>query len=508
MASKDDLKKIYEENIIPLSLTGSGTKDMEIIDIVSNYPWSASTLKGGISETNKISFQHNIPFCYVVEHKQTVNSNIANFINTIKIGLDSAAGLVDDIKKTANSSDKVLEAEDALGAYVKEYQKGLAEIEKHRGTAIYDFKLRELEDKLTYNYEDYANVGIGKVGVGTRQHSALYAAAWSAATTIAESRGGIYVDEDGEGDPSRVIQEELAKARANPSSSSDTTESGKSSSGSDDLYKKLNTGSNKMLGTLESLKNQYQKHVERFLQGKDTTHLGNSKFLSPYQYLYYTEKTNKYYVFPVVTPTELLNLNHSYGTDSKGFDIFGVGDFVKSAADIFAGGTNLLNFFNSRGDNNTSSGMEEQYAEMAKSFSFSPDGQELTINFPLFNTTKRDAWKTNYRFLAVFLLRNLPFKVSAYSYKPPLLYDIVVPGTNHLPLCYVSSINIQHYGLIRHLKCDSFYHGIDDKEPKEMQVPVPEAWFVSIRFKSLLSNSSNLMIDLINSPITITSKQI
>lgn len=495
MASKEDLKKKYDEKIIPLRFSGVGGSGIEIIDVISNYPWTASTLKGG-SNSNNISFQHNIPFCYVVEYKQTVNSNIANFINTIKIGLDSAASLGTDMLNTAiKNTSQDIQNEQALNAYVRAYQKGLSEIKDKEGTPEYNearLKMmtelnttKEIVEKHTFREDEYI---IHK--------SAIYEAALDAAADIAKKQAA---ETGGTAEkPEKIINDAIAAARANPQSSSDTTSSG-------NLSQMINKGATKMLSTLQSLKGQYEKHVENFLKGKDTTHL-NSEFLSPYQYLYYTERTNKHFVFPVMTPTELLNLNHSYGTDSKGFDVFGIGDFAKSAADIFAGGTNILNFFNSRDNQNPSGGMEEQYAEMAKSFSFSPEGQELTINFPLFNTTVKDAWKKNYRFLAVFLLRNLPFKVSAYSYKPPLLYDIVVPGTNHLPLCYVSNINIQHYGLIRHLTCENFYNSVVDKVPDKMQVPVPEAWFVSIRFKCLLSNTSNLMLNLVNSPITVQSK--
>lgn len=222
----------------------------------------------------------------------------------------------------------------------------------------------------------------------------------------------------------------------------------------------------------------------------------------------------------MASPTELLNLNNSYNNDGKGFDVLGIGEFAKGAADMFAGASNLINFFNKTASSITNDKMEEQYLEMAKAFNYNAEGQELTINFPLFNTTIKDSWKTNYRFLVLFLLRNLPFKVSTYSYKPPLLYDIVVPGINHLPLCYVSNISIQHYGLIRHLTCKSIFEEITQVETnkffysdigpitRDIQVPVPEAWFVTIKFKCLLSNTSNLMLDLANVPINIKENEV
>lgn len=473
--SKEALKKFYDEKIVRMKLGSGSSGETEIVDIVSEYPWTANNLNGG-SSNGSISFQHSVPYCYVIERKQTVNSNIANFINTIKIGIDSAF----DTAASVNSALKV------------------------HGTG------KQPDASSVDNNID---------------------------TTLSQGT----TQQEGDSVPA----------------GKDTGNAEKESS----LGERLSSGASSILNTIGSIKDQYQMYVDNFLDGVASDQL-SSNMLSPYRYLYYTQETGKRFIFPMITPTDLLNINNTFSNDTKNFDLGGIRDFIEKGAEMIIGGQTFLNFFDQvsskGGGKNSNVGMEEYYNEMAKSFQFEPTGQELTINFPLFNTTKKGQWQKNYRFILAFVLRNLPFKVSAYSYKPPLLYDIIVPGTTHLPLCYVSSIQVQHYGYIRMIKTDNFLKtivdntelsgmnestsiGVDGKtntktdtnnareggttntsnssvesqdpnkdfasgdyKPVQMQVPVPEVWSLTIKFKCLLSNSSNLMLDLANSPINIS----
>lgn len=435
---KERLKTHYDSKIIGMGLMEGGQAS-EIIDIVSKFPWTANPLKGGsiesVGSNTNISFSHNIPFCYVIERKQTVNSNIANFINTLKIGVDSIlAGGKELAQRAANVSEE--------GAKRANEQK--------------------------------PNDGIKTQGLATQKNT------------------------DGN----------AAKNNGNGETPTATGQGDADQSFSDKSDSLINSGANKLLQTIGSIKDLYTKYVDNFLASTASDQL-QTTLLSPYRYLYYTQETGKKYVFPMLAPTELLNLNNSYGNDSKSIDLFGIGELAKQGADMAAGAMNILNFINQAGNDNKGKGrgMEEQYSEMAKSFSYSPGGQELQISFPLYNTVKKGCWIQNYRFIIGFLLRNLPFKVSAYSYKPPLLYDVLVPGTTHLPLCYVSNINVQSYGIIRQITCKNFIKEVADLDgsstANNMQVPVPEAWFLTIKFKCLLSNSSNLILDLANSPINI-----
>lgn len=126
--------------------------------------------------------------------------------------------------------------------------------------------------------------------------------------------------------------------------------------------------------------------------------------------------------------------------------------------------------------------------EMAKSFQYPSNGDILNVNFTLYNTTKLDAWKDNYKFLYLFILRNLPLRIDTMSFLPPMLYDVIVPGVKRLPVCSVDNINIVPKGMTRVLRCDNFMAS------GEVSVNVPEAWEVTITFRSLIGHSANLVL--------------
>lgn len=476
--SKEALKNFYEDNIVGMKLGPSGG-DTEIIDIVSDFPWTANPVVGGTSGT---SFSHNIPYCYVIERKQTVNSSIANFINTLKIGIDS-----------------VLDTAEQVG------------------------------QKL--GVESTGSSNMGSSG-GDNPISTTPEAQASTPTEQADNTANANANTNGEVNNDANATKTEGDKSEHPNGNDNNPkpdQQGEKKEEDKTTAERIKSGAESLLKTISSIKDQYETYVNNFLSGVVSDQLA-SNLLSPYRYLYYTTETGKKFIFPMLTPTELLNVNNTYGNDTKSFDFGGIGEFAKKAAESLFGGQMIMNFLDqvsgSKYKNDKGRGMEEMYAEMAKSFSYDTNGQELTINFPLFNTVNKGDWRMNYQFIQGFVLRNLPFKVSAYSYKPPLLYDVIVPGTTHLPLCYVSSIQVQHYGLIRMLKMNNYVKDMVDNSAingrteaakaagvpaqksssgaAELHVPVPEAWLLTIKFKCLLSNSANLMLDLANSPINIS----
>lgn len=154
--------------------------------------------------------------------------------------------------------------------------------------------------------------------------------------------------------------------------------------------------------------------------------------------------------------------------------------------------------------------------EMARYFNFNTsDTDEVTISFVLFNTIVKngvvDQWKRNLYFISLFNLRNLPFKLDYTTYLPPLLYDVIIPGVKRLPFAYVSSFSAVPQGMIRNMKIENFLAaiaGVDTNENKQISTPVPEAWTISITFKSMIARTANLMLaggaDL---PITINMSE-
>lgn len=425
--TKEELLNIYTGNIVPMSIKGGSTQAKEIIDVLAEYTWNANSLSAGIqSGDRQISFSHNVPICYAIERQQTVNSTIANVINSINASIIS------------------------IGEF---FQTG-------------------------------AKTETGQTILNT---------------------GGDVVNRVQSLIPQKKDRETNG---AKPTPEASNTET--STSETPDNPNKKETTQNaaeKFVGFIKSIQELYSSYVEKFKRFEGTNL--NSDLLSPYKFLYFTKETGKKFVFPMLNFDEfnLLNLSHNYG-DAKTAELPLIGGLTEimggKVLTFFSGATSLINTFADTGSART----EEHMLEMAKAFNFETGGQEVSSNFVLYNTIKKDAWKKHYRFLMSFLLRNLPFKITPYSYIPPLLYDIIIPGTKHLPLCYVSSITINPLGRIRSLTIEDFIKGIvtGTNASGTMLVAVPEAWKVSIKFKCLLSDTANLLLDLKNAPINVSSK--
>lgn len=236
--------------------------------------------------------------------------------------------------------------------------------------------------------------------------------------------------------------------------------------------------------------------------------LGDS-FLFPYKFLYITEETGKKFVFPMLAQSSSFgNVTNTWGgKDSSGGLTGGGQEWAKElneAMNTISNGITSANYLATLTSNISSflSNTADDVGiirEMAKTYDYPQKGDDITVNFTLYNTTRLNAWKENYKFLFLFILRNLPLRVNVSSFVPPVLYDIIIPGVKHLPVCHVASINANAEGTLRTLSIENFMGG------GNMLVNVPEAWTVSIKFTSLISSSANLVLSGINSALDIST---
>lgn len=371
------LKKLQNYFIEKSFKVGKNKELSEIIDIISDYAWTADDIiqanitnnednSGQLNELlkGKVVKNNNIPFCYIIERKSAANAGIANIFNI----LNSAE---QTMKKVEDSIGNVL---DLFGA---------------------DDKAKDLVTTTSTTASSLINRGLEKLKGGTKF---------------------------------------------------------------DELLKKNNL---------------------------------NLDILSPYKYLYITKETGKKYVMPLVNrSSSFTTLKNNWGKGKmlpnrlqKVVDWFNDKvEFVSGAANLI---DNITNFINGSGDD---TGFVQ---ELPKSYSYPQDGDFATVNFTLYNTTKLDEWKKNYKFLFLFFLRNLPMRTDATSFVPPLLYDIIIPGVKRLPICAVESINVTPHGMTRSLTCPNF---IEDNIENNLIVNVPEAWEVTINFRCLIGNSMNLIL--------------
>lgn len=231
--------------------------------------------------------------------------------------------------------------------------------------------------------------------------------------------------------------------------------------------------------------------------------------LSPYFNMYSLDSTNCLkYVFPYFT-SSAFNVGNTYNDkpQSGGANLFNrfvepptktTGRFGLAAEQI----NEIIGVIDAFGDN-SSIGDEGIYIERPKYFQYSETAETVVVDFFLYNTVvnnpETSAWKKNYRFIKNFTLKNLPYKISYFSYKTPALYEVSIPGIKYFPISFISNIAISNIGMARYLKYSA-----------TSQVLVPEAWKVSITFQSLLNPSANILasafnkgpeIDIITNPI-------
>lgn len=471
--TKSELIDIYTKKILPTSLTGNKVEnDSEIIDIISNYSWTVNPLKSGTVSNSSVSFQHNIPFCYIVERRQTVNSSIMNMLNTIKGTLDIARDTLN--KATAGFGDAINSFMNIGNAAGQILSGNLQIAGQNSGTAQ-----APAQQTQSISLDNNEIMPLDLVQSGSAAES-----------------------------PSSPSDKTTSAKPATTSGTTQTTTTTKSSSSSSVAESYAARFSNQ----IKSVQHMYEEALAKWSKVEDSNL--NSNMLSPYRYMYFTKATGKKYVLPLLSESELLSTSNSFGDAANASGLFGFdfNDIAKNLMNTIAGASMVLDLFSDNSEVRGSTAVGETHTlEMAKSFNFNADGPTVKSNFILYNTIKKDAWKQNYRFLILFLLRNLPFKISPYSFIPPLLYDIIVPGSSHLPLCYVSSINVIPLGHMRHLTMPHFIKEIiNDKtnNTTQMLVNVPEAWQVSISFKSILASTANLILDLANSNINISTTSI
>lgn len=236
---------------------------------------------------------------------------------------------------------------------------------------------------------------------------------------------------------------------------------------------------------------------------------GDSGLLGPYKHLYALGDTKKHFCFPYFGEgSAAWSLSNDFSSEgSKGLlskAMMGTLDILTNGLVDFAGDiqeiSNLIT-----GNGSQIGGFVMYNLEKAKAFSFPTTGKTISVRFPLFNTTKLDAWKDNYKFIVLFGFRNMLFRKDNVQYYPPLIYDVTIPGWGRMPFSYVKQFTVKPIGQIRPLAMDNFVKYADiGNNVSKITVNVPEAWVIQIDFMSLIADSGNQFLSsLIDLPITV-----
>ena len=246
-----------------------------------------------------------------------------------------------------------------------------------------------------------------------------------------------------------------------------------------------------------------------------STHSG---YMQPYKLLYDLIPTGQRYCMPMISEPPIIQTHNSFSDSTDDFSSLSANTFFSKISNWASGIVSLnrdmsivSDLINSQtGNKNSSSNQvwERMHVEKAKFFQYPTDTETYTIQFPLINTVRLEgipAWKRNYKFIMLFCMRNMVFRKDNASYYPPLFYDLIIPGTIRQPYTYVESVNVQPLGVVRMLNGEGILPSTFTDQTNKLSIPVPEAWVITIKFKSLLATSANLVLSGLNDLPIVTS---
>lgn len=245
---------------------------------------------------------------------------------------------------------------------------------------------------------------------------------------------------------------------------------------------------------------------------------GDNNYMQPYNLLYDLKPTGHRYCFPMIAEPATLSLKNTFGDNESDLSnlsansLFTFINTMSSAITNVSRDLGQFGTFLAGGDSTSGNLFERTHIEKSKFFQFPTDTDTYTVSFPLLNTVQKNTakepvWKMNYKFILLFCMRNMIFRKDNTSFYPPLFYDLVIPGTIRQPYTYVESVNVQPLGIVRMLKINDKDRFLRFLNKKSYSIPVPEAWMVTIKFKSLIATSANLILSgLRDTPVTATQE--
>ena len=199
--------------------------------------------------------------------------------------------------------------------------------------------------------------------------------------------------------------------------------------------------------------------------------------------IYFTKPTGFQYRLPI------------YGSPSTGTGDWGTGGgggrnilktMVENGQGIADNALNMVNF-----------AQPGVYIEKPQYFQ-GVQGREESITFPLVNTVRRGTQspvQQNYELLWLLAFQNKAYKTSFARTPPPKIYSVSVPGQFSMPYAFINSMDVKFIGTTR--KTTVYVpngNGEGVIGSKQITTPVPEAYQVTLKFKSLIGDYGNTML--------------
>lgn len=117
---------------------------------------------------------------------------------------------------------------------------------------------------------------------------------------------------------------------------------------------------------------------------------------------------------------------------------------------------------------------------------------DITVTFPLLNTLSFDGAVKNYQLLWLLAFQNKPYRETKTVVNPSKIYRVYIPGIKYMHYAHISNLSVDFLGVRRTVRIPM---PTVAGTPSQVNVVMPDAYKVSITFKSLTTDMGNLMIE-------------
>ncbi len=129
--------------------------------------------------------------------------------------------------------------------------------------------------------------------------------------------------------------------------------------------------------------------------------------------------------------------------------------------------------------------------EKIKAFTPNDTGDSINLSFYLYNTTDDVTYlRKNWDFLFKLTYQNLPNRKSINVIDPPCVYEVEVPGYKRFPIAVIESFKVSNEGTTRLVNLDTG-EITENANGNNIKI-IPEAYKVTLKITSLLTNTRNL----------------
>lgn len=218
-------------------------------------------------------------------------------------------------------------------------------------------------------------------------------------------------------------------------------------------------------------------------------------YLEPYRDLYATKPTGFQYRFPFFEENFRATMTNWQGPQVSQSPL---GDLYKS---LKTGGQNLSV------DVGTVLNEPNTFIEESQQYEHARQGLQFQLKFYLSNTHSYADLVRNWHLTFLLLYQNLPNRTSHVLIRPPVIYEISVPGLFYHPFCFVNSLAVNYKGAQRKMKIDvsnlaeetvAFGRPAGGSRPTravpgELDTIIPDAYEIVMKVTPMVKETQNFM---------------